>query len=81
LKKGDFSQLNKEIGNKKNNMTWSVDCLARAFRELYSNLVWFKVFEAFGNIKDSDIPSCKQGISLDNKGLALITTLYNRCKP
>ena len=35
-------------------MTWSVDNLARAFRELYSNLNWLKVFEALTEIPESE---------------------------
>jgi hypothetical protein len=33
-------------------MNWSIDNLARAFRELYSNLNWQKVFEALSEIED-----------------------------
>lgn len=51
-KKGDSSGLNKEPNDKKTSMTWSVDNLARAFRELYSNLNWPKVFEALSEVSD-----------------------------
>lgn len=37
-------------------MTWSVDNLARAFRELYSSLNWQKVFESFGELDEEDVP-------------------------
>jgi hypothetical protein len=33
-------------------MQWSVDNLARAFRELFSNLQWNKVFDALSEIED-----------------------------
>ena len=33
-------------------MNWSIDNLARAFRELYSTLNWSKVFEALSEIED-----------------------------
>jgi hypothetical protein len=36
-------------------MSWSLDNLSRAFRELYSNLNWLKVFESFGNLEDNDL--------------------------
>jgi hypothetical protein len=38
-------------------MSWSVENLARAFRELYSTLNWQKVFDSFGELEDQDIPS------------------------
>jgi hypothetical protein len=58
--------LNKEIGHKKNTVSWSIDCLARAFREMYSTLNWFKVFEALSNINDADIKESDGGeIKLD----------------
>jgi hypothetical protein len=34
-------------------MQWSIDNLARAFRELYSNLNWLKVFEALSELDDN----------------------------
>jgi len=33
-------------------MTWSIDNLARVFRELYSNLHWAKVFDALSEIEE-----------------------------
>ena len=39
-KKGDSTLLRKEVVDKKNQMTWSVDNLVRAFRELFSHLNW-----------------------------------------
>jgi hypothetical protein len=36
-------------------MSWSIDNLARAFRELYSTLNWNKVFESFSEIEDEEI--------------------------
>lgn len=38
-------------------MGWSVENLARAFRELYSYLNWNKVFDQLGELEDQDIPS------------------------
>ena len=40
-------------------MTWSIDNLARAFRELYSNLNWLKVFEALSEIEEDIILDSK----------------------
>jgi hypothetical protein len=51
-KKGDSSGLNKEPGEKKTQMSWSVDNLARAFRELFSTLNWSRVFQQLSEIKD-----------------------------
>jgi hypothetical protein len=62
-------------------MSWSVDCLARAFRECYAGLNWFKVFESLANIKESDIQLEKHGVFLDQKGLVMLTGLYSKCKP
>ncbi len=51
-KKGDASGLSKEPSSKKTQMNWSIDNLARAFRELYSTLNWAKVFEALSEIEE-----------------------------
>ena len=53
-KKGDNTYLNKDAGDKKTNPTWSIDNLARAFRELYSHLNWVKVFEALDSLNPRD---------------------------
>lgn len=57
-KDGNSTSIKKEPEDKKTQMSWSIDNLARAFRELYSTLNWNKVFECFGEIEDCDIP-CK----------------------
>lgn len=49
-KKGDSTLLRKEVVDKKNQMTWSVDNLVRAFRELFTHLNWQKVFEALSEL-------------------------------
>jgi hypothetical protein len=54
-KKGDANGLKKDVSDKKTQMNWSIDNLARAFRELYSNLNWSKVFEALSEIEDDII--------------------------
>ena len=59
-KKSDVQSLNKDPNDKKTQMSWSIDNLARAFRELYSNLNWLKVFEALSELSDN--------IELDSKG-------------
>ena len=51
-KKGDSSILRKEMPDKKTSMSWSVDNLCRAFREVYSYLNWHKVIEALSEIPD-----------------------------
>jgi hypothetical protein len=55
-KDGTPASIKKEPEDKKTLMTWSIENLARAFRELWSNLNWNRVFECFGEISDSDIP-------------------------
>jgi len=75
-KKGDSSGLNKEPNDKKTSMTWSVDNLARAFRELYSNLNWLKVFEALTEV------SADEECTLDDaKAFQMFLQLFNKCKP
>jgi Holliday junction resolvasome RuvABC ATP-dependent DNA helicase subunit len=39
-KKGDSTILRKDLADKKNQLTWSIDNLVRAFRELYTHLNW-----------------------------------------
>jgi hypothetical protein len=59
--------------DKKNQITWSVDNLVRAFRELFSHLNWQKVFEALSEIPDE--------ISLDAKAFATFLQITNKSKP
>lgn len=54
-------------------MTWSIDNLARAFRELYSNLNWLKVFEALSEVEDN--------INLDSKVFGTFLAIFNKSKP
>ena len=54
-KSGSSNSIKKEPEDKKTAMNWSVENLARAFRELYSSLNWNKVFDCFGEIDDSEI--------------------------
>ena len=56
-KSGQGNSIKKEPEDKKTVMSWSIDNLARAFRELYSKLDWQKVFESFGEIEDFEVPS------------------------
>jgi len=48
-------------------MTWSLDNLARAFRELYPNVNWGRVFESFGELIDQDLPETVLEVGLDQK--------------
>jgi hypothetical protein len=72
-KKSDSSILRKDLADKKNQMTWSVDNLVRAFRELYSHLQWGKVFEALAEIRDE--------VALDVKAFTMFLQLTNKSKP
>lgn len=72
-KKGDSTCLNEDPSDKKTQMTWSVDNLARAFRELFSNLQWHRVFEALSEI-DEDL-------SLDAKAFQMFLQIFNKSKP
>ena len=55
-KSGQGASIKKEPEDKKTVMSWSIDNLARAFRELYSKLDWQKVFDSFGEIEDFEVP-------------------------
>ena len=55
--------------------------MARAFRELYSNLSWLKVFESFGEILDEDIPPDVLVTGLETKQFQTLIQLYVRSKP
>jgi hypothetical protein len=50
-KKGE-KVSDKDLSDKKNQVGWSLDNLARIFRELYSNFNWLKVFEALSEISE-----------------------------
>lgn len=66
-KDGNPNSIKKDPEDKKTLMSWSIENLARAFRELYSNLNWTKVFESFGEIEDNDIPEKVLDKGLDLK--------------
>jgi len=66
-KDGNPASIKKEPEDKKTQMSWSIDNLARAFRELYSTLNWNKVFESFGEIEDPEIPDQVVEYGLDAK--------------
>ena len=66
-KDGNPAPIKKEPEDKKTQMSWSIDNLARAFRELYSTLNWNKVFESFGDIDDADISPATLEHGLDAK--------------
>ena len=66
-KDGNSTSLKKEPEDKKTLMTWSIDNLARAFRELYSNLNWLKVFESFGELQNHELPSSVLDAGLETK--------------
>ena len=72
-KKGDSTLLRKDLSNKNNSMTWSIDNLSRAFRELFSHLNWHKVFEALSEITDE--------IWLDSKAFSTFLQITNKSKP
>jgi hypothetical protein len=65
--------LKKEVVDKKNSVTWSVDNLVRAFRELFSHLNWAKVLEALSEITDE--------LYLDAKAFSTFLQIINKSKP
>jgi hypothetical protein len=54
-KDGNPNPLKKAPDQKCNSLSWSIDNLARVFRELYPTLNWGKVFEAFADLEPSDV--------------------------
>ncbi len=72
-RKADSSHLKKEVVDKKNSVTWSVDNLVRAFRELFSHLNWAKVLEALSEISDE--------LYLDAKAFSTFLSIINKSKP
>ena len=66
-KDGNSASIKKEPEDKKTLMSWSIENLARAFRELFSNLNWNLVFDNFGEIEDCDIPEEVLEKGLDTK--------------
>ena len=49
-KLGDPQILRKEPTDKNTTLQWQIANFARAFREMYSNLSYFKVFECFSDL-------------------------------
>jgi len=80
-KDGNPASIKKEPDDKKTQMSWSIDNLARAFRELYSTLNWNKVFESFGEIEDPEIPDHVLEYGLDAKQFQTLMQLFNKSKP
>jgi hypothetical protein len=78
-KKGDNTYINKEVEDKRTNALWSLDNLARAFRELYSHLNWVKVFEALDTINPAHHMFDPEFI--DKKAFQTFLSLYNKTKP
>ena len=80
-KSGSGASIKKEPEDKKTQMSWSIDNLARAFRELYSKLDWQKVFESFGEIEDFEVPHYIVEQGLDSKQFTTLIQLFNKSKP
>jgi len=80
-KDGTAVSIKKDPEDKKTTMSWSVDNLARAFRELYSNLNWNKVFESFGEIEDWELSEHILEQGLDQKQFLTLLQLFNKSKP
>lgn len=58
-------------------MQWQVGNFARAFREIYSNLSYYKVFESFSDLSDG----LDYDVSLDAKAYSTLLQLFNKSKP
>jgi hypothetical protein len=69
--------LRKEPSDKNTTLQWQVGNFARAFREIYSNLSYYKVFEAFNDLSEGLDPE----VSLDAKAYSMLMQLFNKSKP
>lgn len=80
-KDSNSALIKKEPDEKVTNQQWSIDNLARAFRELYPHLNWPKVFDAFGELDRYDVPDYVVEDGLDQRQFATLLQLFNKCKP
>ena len=78
-KTGTSQSIKKEPEDKKTNMTWSIENLARAFRELYSSMNWNKVFDFFGEISDLEVDLPSDGLTPSQ--FQTLLQLFNKSKP
>lgn len=76
-KLGDPAVLKKEPTDKNTTLQWQIGNFARAFRELYSNLSYYKVFESFSELCDG----LDRDVQLDAKAYSTLIQLFNKSKP
>lgn len=76
-KLGDPQVLRKEPSDKNTTLQWQIGNFARAFREIYSNLSYYKVFESFNELSHGLEPN----VSLDAKAYSTLLQLFNKSKP
>ena len=58
-------------------MQWQIGNFARAFREIYSNLSYYKVFEAFSDFGQG----LDKDVCLNAKAYSTLLQLFNKSKP
>ena len=78
-KSGDMQLLRKEPNDKITTLSWQSDIgqFAKAFKENFSHLNWYKIFEQFSELGSELAPNTQ----LDKKGYLTLMQLYNKSKP
>lgn len=74
---GNGASLKKEPDPKKNNLSWCIENLARAFRELYPTINWAKVFDSLAEMSEDEL----EVLDLDAKQFQTFLSLFNKSKP
>lgn len=80
-KDGNGASIKKEPEDKKNPMNWSIENIARAFRELYSHLNWGKVFDNLGEIENWSLEPQFLDQGFNQKQFQTLLQLFNKSKP
>lgn len=65
--------LNRDQGDKRTQVNWSDDTIARAFREFYSYLNWSLVFQGLIDVEDD--------FDITPKTFTTFINLFSKCKP
>lgn len=80
-KDGVGDKLKKEPDDKKGNViTWNLENLNKAFKELFSALNWNKVFESFNRIEAEDLPEAVLEKGFEQKQFLMLMQLMFKIK-
>lgn len=80
-KDGAGEKIKKEPDDKKGNViSWNLDNLNKAFKELFSGLNWNKVFESFNRIQAEDMPPSLLERGFDQKQFMMLFQIMHKIK-